>query len=96
MPVSTMVHQSLKKIPYPGGLYLRLPPFGLHNICGIRTPFFSNARYAPDRSEDKIKKKERGVGRVLHYLYSAFGFYKFISPRPPHFLSASYAPGYIR
>ena len=32
------------------------------------------------------------VGEVLHSFYSAFGFYKFIFPRPPHFLSASYAP----
>ena len=29
---------------------------------------------------------------VLHYFYSASGFYKFMCPRPPHFLSASYAP----
>ena len=32
-------------------------------------------------------------GGVLHSFYSASGFYKFICLRPPHFLSASYAPG---
>ena len=34
------------------------------------------------------------MGGVSHYFCSAFGFYKFICPRPPHFLSASYAPEY--
>ena len=64
----------------------------------IRTPFFSTASYGPDRSEEKKKGGGRGGGGwlegVLHYFYSASGFYKFICPRPPHFLSASYAPEY--
>ena len=38
---------------------------------------------------------EKGGGEVLHSFYSIFGFYKFICLRPPHFLSASYAPGYV-
>ena len=33
------------------------------------------------------------MGGVLHSFCSVFGFYKFICPRPPHFLSPSYAPG---
>ena len=35
-----------------------------------------------------------GMGGVLHSFYSVSGFYKFICTRPPHFLSASYAPEY--
>ena len=36
-----------------------------------------------------------GAGEVLHYFYSVSGFYRLICPRPPHFLSVSYAPDHI-
>ena len=39
-----------------------------------------------------ISEEEGVVGWVLHYFYSVSGFYKYICPRPSHFLSASYAP----
>ena len=63
------------------------------SVGSVLPSFQVPVSYAPDRSEEKIKKREGGgVGGVLHSFYSAFGFYKFLCSRPPHFLSASYAP----
>ena len=79
------IESEKKKPSEEGWAVTAFAPLDLHNVCEIRTPFFSSARGGG----------ERKGGGGLDYFYSASGFYKYICRRPPHFLSASYAPAYM-